>query len=97
MYTHLARKTCVNYQHSGRLYGHAPAEAGKIHASNREYVRHLGTVYRTLCGEVVYDNAGRDAFGEAIAPNVCQTADADGAGVTCQRCARKVRQRRAAE
>ncbi len=84
-HTHVGRKPNVAYAYrSSRLYGHDTPKPGRSHALNREDHPQLGTRWRSLCGEVVHDNGGRDEFGDAVTPNV---RPAPGV-VTCKRCLR---------
>lgn len=90
-YTHVGYRTNVGERYrSSRLYGHDAPNPGKTHALNREDHPQLGARWRGLCGEVVYDNGGRDEFGDAITPNVREAPNESGKGVTCKRCRKAI-------
>lgn len=94
LYTHVGHKGCVNYLfRSSRMYGHRAPQAGKRHALTQENHPQLGMRWRSLCGEVVHDNGGKDEFGDAVTPNVCPAPDETGTGVTCKRCRQRIAKR----
>lgn len=86
-HTHVGRKPVVNYQHTGRNFGHTEQVAGQWHALNRS-TNYGRSCYRSLCGKVVSEEYEHWTGDYVIKDHV---KPAQQQPVTCKMCLRRMK------